>query len=141
VERVSRFLTTVASANLRMLVLDTGFRVETKPRRGHQGSPFGAGFLLVVKRRSSHPRDHGWWTPPPESPINHYAMLAERARRRLGEQPSMQADPPQGADGRCAECGAPRPEVAIKNADPFCSTPCARSWHDQLEDDSSSTSG
>src|SRR4029453_2176725 len=101
-------------------------------------TPDSPGFLLVMKRSQSHPRDHGWWTPPP---INHVAKLADRTRERLGEQTSLPADPPQRDEGRFAEWGAPRPEVAVKNGDPLCSTPCARSWHDQLEDDSSSTSG
>jgi endogenous inhibitor of DNA gyrase (YacG/DUF329 family) len=46
----------------------------------------------------------------------------------------MRADPPERDDGRCAKCGGTLPEVAVKNDDPFCSTPCARSWHDQAED-------
>lgn len=42
--------------------------------------------------------------------------------------------------GRCTCCGSERPEVAAKNGDPFCSTACARGWHGQVGNPSSSTS-
>lgn len=44
----------------------------------------------------------------------------------------LRADPPERRDGRCVNCRGSRPEVAAKNGDPFCSTLCARAWHDQL---------
>jgi hypothetical protein len=37
------------------------------------------------------------------------------------------ADPPVRGDGSCV-CGRERPPVAVKHADPFCSTECARRW-------------
>ena len=49
----------------------------------------------------------------------------------------MKPDPPVRRDGRCAECGKPRyPGRSRKygkgaaDLDPFCSTNCARKWHD-----------
>lgn len=30
---------------------------------------------------------------------------------------------------RCFLCGRERPEAAVKEGDPFCSTPCARKYH------------
>ena len=53
---------------------------------------------------------------------------------RLDKQPPIRTDPPQRKDGRCTECGEDRPDVAVKNGDPFCSSVCARIWHDQLVD-------
>jgi hypothetical protein len=79
-----------------------------------------------------NPRDQGWWRTPPETAIEHYGKLAEKARLRLGERPSLLADPPQRGDGRCVNCRGSRPEIAVKNGDPFCSTGCACTWHDQL---------
>jgi hypothetical protein len=35
-------------------------------------------------------------------------------------------------------CGKERPEVALRNIDPFCSSTCARKWHNQLDDPSDS---
>jgi hypothetical protein len=81
-----------------------------------------------------NPRDRGWWSPPPETAISHYGKLAEEARLRLGERLSLPADPPQRGDGRCVNCRSRRPGIAVKNGDPFCSTGCARTWHDQLAD-------
>jgi hypothetical protein len=81
-----------------------------------------------------NPRDRGWWSPPPETAISHYGKLAEEARLRLGERLSLPADPPQRGDGRCVNCRSSRPGIAVKNGDPFCSTGCERTWHDQLAD-------
>jgi hypothetical protein len=58
---------------------------------------------------------------------------------RLNEQPALPADPPQRKDGRCVSCRGSRPEVAVKNGDPFCSTSCARAWHGQIEDSPSTS--
>ena len=79
-----------------------------------------------------NPRDHSWWKPPPETTSEHYGKLAERARLRLAEPPSLLADPPRRGDRRCVNCRSCLPEIAVKNGDPFCSTECARTWHDQL---------
>jgi hypothetical protein len=79
-----------------------------------------------------NPRDHSWWKPPAETKSEHYGKLAERARLRLSEQPSLRADPPRRADGRCVNCRRDRPVIAVKDGDPFCSNECARTWHDQL---------
>jgi hypothetical protein len=54
---------------------------------------------------------------------------------------SIRADPPPRRDGHCPCCGSERPDVAVKNGDPFCSTGCARGWHDQLANPSPSTGG
>jgi hypothetical protein len=81
-----------------------------------------------------NPRDRAWWRPPPGTAISHYGKLAEEARFRLGERRSLPADPPQRGDGRCVNCRRSRPSFAVKNGDPFCSTRCARTWHDQLAD-------
>jgi hypothetical protein len=54
---------------------------------------------------------------------------------------SIRADPSRRRDGRCSGCGGERPEVAVKNGDPFCSTSCARGWHNQLANPSPSTGG
>jgi hypothetical protein len=78
------------------------------------------------------PRDRSWWNHPPETAINRYGKLAEETRMRLGEHASLSVDPPQRRDGRCASCRDSRPEIAVRNGDPFCSTRCARFWHDQL---------
>jgi hypothetical protein len=56
-------------------------------------------------------------------------------------QRPIRADPSRRRDGRCSGCGGERPEVAVKNGDPFCSTGCARGWHDQLANPSPSTGG
>jgi len=40
-------------------------------------------------------------------------------------------DPRIPKDGRCAVCGKERPMIAVIHKDPFCSTSCARAWHDQ----------
>jgi hypothetical protein len=61
-----------------------------------------------------NPRDRGWWRRPPETAIEHYGKLAEKARLRLGERPSLLADPPQRGDGRCVNCRRSRPEIAVK---------------------------
>jgi hypothetical protein len=79
-----------------------------------------------------NPRDRGGWKPPPDTAIDRYGKLAEEARLRLGEGPSLLADPPRRGDGCCVNCRRGRPEVAVKHGDPFCSTGCARTWHDQL---------
>src|SRR5262249_52494882 len=90
-------------------------------------------------RLRMRPRDGSWWNEPPDAAIkNHHAKLAQDTRMRLGEQPSVRNDPPQRRDGYCVNCGSSRPEIAIKNGDPFCSTQCARDWHDQLVDSPSS---
>jgi hypothetical protein len=39
----------------------------------------------------------------------------------------MIGDPPTRQ--RCVACGQPRPHIAIKHADPFCSTDCCKRWH------------
>lgn len=39
----------------------------------------------------------------------------------------MTPDPAVPADGSCAGCGGPRPELA--RCDPFCSSSCARVWY------------
>jgi hypothetical protein len=77
-------------------------------------------------------RDRSWWKPPPETMIQHYGKLAEEARLRLGERPSLLADPPRRGDGRCVNCRRGRSEIAVKDGDPFCSTECAHTWHDPL---------
>jgi hypothetical protein len=85
------------------------------------------------------PRDGSWWDQPPEAAIkNRYGNLAEDTRMRLGDQPSLRADPPHRRDGRCVNCHTSRPEIAVKNGDPFCSTHCARIWHDQIAESPSS---
>lgn len=94
----------------------------------------------MSRRLANHPRDHSWWSPPPETAISHVGKLAEKARMRLEEQPSIRADPRGRRDGRCVSCRSSRSEVAVKNGDPFCSTACARDWHRQLAA-SPSTSG
>lgn len=38
-------------------------------------------------------------------------------------------DPPLRSDGGCAVCEKPRPEIAVKNLDPFCSAVCCRAYH------------
>jgi hypothetical protein len=76
--------------------------------------------------------DRSWWRHPPETAIDRYRNLAEKTRLRLGEPPSLPADPPQRGDRRCVNCRGSRPELAVKNGDPFCSTGCARTWYDQL---------
>ena len=38
-------------------------------------------------------------------------------------------DPQIRKDGRCSVCRKPRPEVAVKHFDPFCSSDCAKRWH------------
>jgi hypothetical protein len=96
------------------------------------------GSISMSKRPPNHPSDRGRWNPPPETGADRLSSLAETARLRLGEHPWIRADPPDRKDGRCAHCRGERPEVAVKNGDPFCSTACARGWHDQLEDISSS---
>jgi len=35
-------------------------------------------------------------------------------------------DPKPGKDGGCATCGNPRPPLAERHKDPFCSAACAR---------------
>jgi hypothetical protein len=50
----------------------------------------------------------------------------------------MKANPPVRPDGRCVCCGGERPEVALRSSDPFCSSKCARGWHDQLDEPSRS---
>jgi hypothetical protein len=42
------------------------------------------------------------------------------------------ADPPVRDDGCCAICGRELSPVAVKHADPFCSTECARRWWSPL---------
>jgi hypothetical protein len=79
-----------------------------------------------------NPRDRGWWRRPPETAIEHYGKLAEKARLRLGERPSLLADPPQRGDGRCVNLPQKPPRDRSQNGDPFCSTRCACTWHDQL---------
>jgi hypothetical protein len=39
------------------------------------------------------------------------------------------ADPPIADQGGCFRCGRERLPVAVKHADPFCSTVCCRGWH------------
>lgn len=41
------------------------------------------------------------------------------------------ADPKALKSGRCArpECRKPIPEYALKEGDPFCSTPCCHAWY------------
>ena len=53
--------------------------------------------------------------------------------RRLTSVPMapMRGDPPIREDGRCFKCNKPRPKVAERNFDPFCSTECARWWWEQ----------
>jgi hypothetical protein len=84
-----------------------------------------------------NPRDRVWWRPSPETAIDHYGRLAEEARIRLRERPALLVDPSRRRDGRCVICRSSRPEFAVKHGDPFCSTRCARIWHDQLADSSS----
>jgi hypothetical protein len=81
-----------------------------------------------------NPRDRGWWSAPPDTSISRYGNLAEETRVRLGGQRSLRADPAQRRDGCCANCRGDRPEVAVKNGDPFCSTGCARAWHEHTAD-------
>jgi hypothetical protein len=64
---------------------------------------------------------------------------SDRALRETGESSievgraaSLLADPP-GGDGRCTNCRSDRPEIAVKDGDPFCSNECARTRHDQLQ--------
>jgi predicted nucleic acid-binding Zn ribbon protein len=38
-------------------------------------------------------------------------------------------DPPARPGDRCAVCRKKLPAAAITNADPFCSTECAKAWH------------
>jgi hypothetical protein len=73
----------------------------------------------------------GRWNAPPDTSVNRLGNLAEETRLRLGGQGSFQSDPPLRRDGCCANCRSSRPEVAVKNGDPFCSTGCARTWHSQ----------
>ena len=60
------------------------------------------------------------------------AMASDSLPSALGHQRPIRADPSPRRDGRCPCCGSERPDVAVKNGDPFCSTGCARGWHDQL---------
>lgn len=39
------------------------------------------------------------------------------------------ADPPARRGGRCATCGQPLPDLAVKAGDPFCTTDCCRRYH------------
>jgi hypothetical protein len=81
-----------------------------------------------------------WWLPAPKAATDRYRDLAETTRLRMGLQSPLRADPRERKDGCCVNCRGSRPEVAIKSADPFCSTRCARTWHDQLTE-SPSTGG
>jgi hypothetical protein len=55
-----------------------------------------------------------------------------------GDAPApMRADPPRRRDGRCP-CGKERPAAAITRGDPFCSSKCAREWHNQPDEPSRS---
>jgi hypothetical protein len=38
-------------------------------------------------------------------------------------------DPEVRKDGKCQVCKGERPEVAVKNFDPFCSATCSRKYH------------
>jgi len=79
------------------------------------------------------PSGRGQQHPPPslDKETDRLTTLAEQTRLRLGQQPQIGIDPSRRKDGRCAQCRGERPEVAVKNQDPFCSTTCARDWHDQ----------
>ncbi len=56
----------------------------------------------------------------------------------MEKQPPLKANPPVQSDGRCVCCGGARPEVALRSGDPFCSSKCAREWHNQLDEPSRS---
>jgi hypothetical protein len=45
------------------------------------------------------------------------------SRHRLPSNPKLPGD------GRCYVCAGLRPEVAVKELDPFCSTECAKVFH------------
>jgi hypothetical protein len=62
------------------------------------------------------------------------------SRARVDQRSSPRADPATRRDGRCPCCGRERPEVAVKNDDPFCSTGCARSWHEVASSSPSTSS-
>lgn len=60
-------------------------------------------------------------------PKRYWSIGSSRMRKQL----PVKADPPVRRDGRCRGCGGERPEGAFKHVDPFCSTACARGWHDE----------
>lgn len=43
-------------------------------------------------------------------------------------------DPPVRYDGLCFVCKGVRPDPAVEHGDPFCSTGCARVFHDTPAD-------
>jgi hypothetical protein len=93
----------------------------------------------MVERPPNQRNQRGRWHPPPssdkaEKEVDRLTTLAEMTRMRLGQQQQQQqlrTDPPDRKDGRCVQCRGERPEIAVKNGDPFCSTACARDWHDR----------
>jgi hypothetical protein len=45
----------------------------------------------------------------------------------------MPGDPGVRKHGRCRVCGTPRPELAVANKDPFCSTSCCRQHYKVID--------
>jgi hypothetical protein len=90
----------------------------------------------MAERPPNQPNERGRWHPPPspdkaDKEVDRLSALAVTTRMRLGQQqPQVRTDPPDRKDGRCVQCRGERPEIAVKNQDPFCSTACARDWHD-----------
>jgi hypothetical protein len=91
----------------------------------------------MANRYSLQSHGRGQWhpSPSPDKEADRLTTLAESTRMRLGhQQPQIRSDPPDRDDGRCVNCRGERPEIAVRNHDPFCSTVCARGWHDQTAD-------
>ena len=54
--------------------------------------------------------------------------MTKTKREQLQDQVNGLNDPEPGRDGGCAVCGNPRPPMAEKHGDPFCSATCARMY-------------
>jgi hypothetical protein len=110
--------------------LPTRFTRARRWSRGEQDSAAGPGTCVRLNE-----------TPARWGMTALSTMASDSLLPGLGNQRPIRADPSGRRDGRCSCCGGERPEVAVKNGDPFCSTGCARRWHDQLGSPSPSTGG
>ena len=102
--------------------LPTRFMRARRWSRGEQDSTAGPG--TFVRINGTPPSEVGMTVPS--------TMASDSVLPALANQPPIRPDPSRRRDGRCSSCGNERPEVAVKNGDPFCSTGCARGWHNQL---------
>lgn len=102
--------------------LPTRFSRARRWSRGEQDSTCRARHFRSTQRIT---RARGAMTVPS-------AMAIHSLPSALDNQRPIRADPSPRRDGRCPCCGSERPDVAVENGDSFCSTGCARGWHDQL---------